>query len=594
MRRLDNFMETGNKTGVNNNTNPFENLSNFYKEFSVIDAEFYKNNIETFIKYRESIFENIMKYYDNYSMLIKEFVQLNQNTFQSACSKCHSFTTSETPSNTDIAEFKNHSSDADDSQDEFIPSIEDQSSDIAKESDDDISEDLDIFPASGHDVLNHLSQINMPFLQIQAILNLDGRLNLDKINKAIRISLDVEPVFGCEFVEGHPPYWKRLNNLDEIAFCTIEETDNPDEAIKLFIQKPLKVDSDSNITAKLIRLKEHDILVLKINNACCDGTYAKEYIQLLSNIYSSIDQKDVDFNAESRIDSMVNESALYEELGKAHPELNWNQMLDFPKTMWAFPWRNSGKDEIRYAVNRITHTSFDSIYQFAKSRGATVNDLILTSFYRAMFKLSKPIYGIPMDITSKKDLRSYINDSRSQLARNFTGGFITSIAKFSNESFEDTLSRVIRAQTDNSTQRISNSSRPAGISGAVGEEYIGKTCYSYLINYSERLAKYSEIYRSQPYYVGNICFPEFYDIGSLSSALIKFGNTIVSDAYLLPPAIRAPGFMLFSNSYNDILTLSIGYYKDSVSHKDMESILNTIEKELIRACNCEKDYYKDK
>ncbi len=582
-------MENRNKTSATDNTNPFENLSKVYKDFSIIDAEFYKNNIEAFSKYRENIFENIMKYYDNYSMLIKEFVQHNMNTFQAPCSKGASSSASEAPLNEDIAALENELSDADEAQDEYIPSIEDQSPDIDEASDDDSGENLDIFPASGHDVLNHLSQINMPFLQIQAILNLDGRLNLEQINKAIRLSVDVEPVFGCRFVEGHPPFWKRLNNLDEITFCSIEETDNPDEAVKLFIQKPLKVDSDANIKAKLFRLKDHDILALKINNTCCDGTYAKEYIHLLSNIYSCINQEDVDFNAESRIDSMVNESTLYEELGKAHPELNWNSMLDFPKTMWAFPWRNSGKDEIRYAINRITHTSLDSINQYAKSRGATLNDLILTSFYRAMFKLSKPIYGIPMDITSKTDLRSYIDDNRSQLARNFTGGFITSIAKISNEPFEDTLSRVVRAQAENPTQRISNSSGPAGISSAVGEEYLGKTCYSYLINYSERLSKYSEIYRSQPYYVGNICFPEFYNLGNLSRTLIKFGDTIVSDAYLLPPAIRAPGFMLFSNTYNDILTLSIGYYRDSVSHKDMESLLNAIEKELLRACNCEKD-----
>ena len=587
-------METGNRTSASDNTNPFENLTKVHKEFNIIDTEFYKNNIDAFSKFREDIFQNIIKYYENYSMAIKEFAHLNKDTFPNSYSKGHTSSSSETPPNENIASFEKELSDEAEAQEESIPPIENLAPDIDNSSEDNSSDNLDIFPASGHDILNHLSQYNMPFLQLQAILKLDGRLNLDKINKAIRLSVDVEPVFGCTFVESQPPFWKRLENLDEIAFCSIEETDNPDEAVKLFIQEPLKVDSDANIKAKVIRLKDYDILALKINNACCDGTYAKEYIQLLSNIYSSIDQKDVDFKAQSRIDSMINESILYEELGSAHPELKWNSMLDFPKTMWAFPWRNSGKDDIRYAINRITHASLDSIYQYGKSRGATLNDLLLTSFYRAMFKLSKPIYGIPMDITSKTDLRNYINDNRTQLARNFSGDFITSIAKISNESFEDTLSRVVKAQAENSTQLFSNSSRPVGISSAVGEEYLGKTCYSYLINYSKRLSKYSEINKSQPYYVGNICFPEFNNLGNISRALIKFGDTIVSDAYLLPPAIRAPGLMLFSNSYNDILTMSIGYYKDSISHKDIENLLTTIEKELLRACSCEKDYSNDK
>lgn len=582
-------MENKNRASAADNTNPFEILSKTYKEFSILDTEFYKNNIAAFSKFREDIFENIMKYYQNYSIAIKEFSHLNKDTFQASYSSGHTFSASEAPSNEDIALEKELSDEAE-AQEEYIPSIDNHSPDIDKASENNSSENLDGFPASGHDILNHLSQYNMPFLQLQAILKLDGRLSLDKINKAIRLSVDVEPVFGCSFVESNPPFWKRLNNLDEIAFCSIEETDNADEAVKLFIQEPLKIDSDANIKAKIIRLKEHDILALKINNVCCDGIYAKEYIQLLSNIYSCIDQEDADYKAESRIDSMVNESILYEELGSAHPEFKWNLMLEFPKTMWAFPWRSSGKDDIRYAINRITHASLDSIYQYGKSRGATLDDLILTSFYRAMFKLSKPIYGIPMDITSKTDLRSYIKDNRTHLARNFSGGFITSIAKISNESFEDTLSRVVKANAENSTQLFSNSSRLICISKAVSEEYLGKTCYSYLVNYSERLSKYSEINKSQPYYVGNICFPELYNLGDISRALIKFGDTIVSDAYLLPPAIRAPGFMLFSNSYNDILTMSIGYYKDSISHKDIENLLTTIEKELLRACACEKDH----
>lgn len=585
-------METGNRTSAADNTHPFEKLSKFYKDFSFIDTEFYKNNIDTFSKFRDEIFENIMKYYENYSMAVKEFAHLNNDTFPYSYSKGYTSSDTEAPSNEEITALEKELSD--ETQDEFIPSIDNQSPDIDKASEDNSSENLDSFPASGHDILNHISQYNMPFLQIQAILKLDGRLTLDKINKAIRLSVDVEPVFGCTFVESQPPFWKRIKNLDGIAFCSIVETDNPDEAVKLFIQEPLKIDSDANIKAKIIRLKEHDILALKINNACCDGTYAKEYIQLLSNIYSCIDQKTADYQTESRTDSMVNESILYEELSSANPELKWNSMLDFPKTMWAFPWRNSGRDDIRYAINRITHVSLDSIYQYGKSRGASLSALILTSFYRAMFKLSKPLYGIPMDITSKTDLRSYINDNRTRLARNFSGDFITSIAKISNESFEDTLSRVVKVQAENAAQLFSNSSRPVGISSAVGEEYFGKTCYSYLFNYSGRLSKYSEIYKSQPYYVGNICFPELYDLGNISTSLIKFGDTIVSDAYLLPPAIRAPGFMLFSNSYNDILTMSIGYYKDSISHKDIESLLTTIEKELLRACSCEKDYSKEK
>ena len=131
----------------------------------------------------------------------------------------------------------------------------------------------------------------MANFQIQAIMKLDGRLDFDKLSRAVRLSVDAEPVFGCRFVENDPPYWKRLDNIDKIKFCSFEETDNPDEAIQRFLESPLDMDNDPMVKVKLIRSDQYDTLCLKINHACCDGAGTKEYIQLLSEIYSCIDQE---------------------------------------------------------------------------------------------------------------------------------------------------------------------------------------------------------------------------------------------------------------------------------------------------------------
>ncbi len=653
-------MKTENKNS--SNANPFENLLKVYKEFSVLDTELCKNNIDAISKLRVDIFENILKYYENYSTAIKEYTDFIKYPFEyppsywnHSCedsfscknpfssgyqntSECQSSdtntpdeyeTTSEDespdtdkPSNTDNQNefiptseneppYTDKSSDAinpneyipastDESpdtdkpsdainQNEFVPIGENESTDTDTPSDNDNSDDIYTFPASGHDICSFLTRYDTPALQIQAILKLDGRLDLGKLNKAIRMSVDAEPVFGCRFVKSDSPHWKRIKNIDEIAFCTLEETDNPDEAVNLFIREPLDIKNNANINAKIIRFKDYDILAIKINDACCDETYAKEYIQRLSDIYSSIDQNDNDFKPQSRVDSMINEDILFKELGREYPELIWNPLLGIPKTIWEFPWKNAGRDDTRYAVNRITQCSLKTISQYGKSRGATVNDLILTAIYRAMFKISKPIHGIPMDISSKIDLRKYINDARTQSVRNFSGEFITSIARVSNEPFEDTLSRVVNVTKDstqagNPTLLMPNKSRPAGISSAIGEEYLKKTYYSYFQNYLKHAAEDSDISKKYPNYVGNICFPEFSNLGDISNSLMRFGDITVSDAYMLPPVIRAPGFLLLANSYNDILTMSVGYYKDSISHKDIEYLLTSIEKELMRVC----------
>ena len=146
----------------------------------------------------------------------------------------------------------------------------------------------DIIPADAHDMCNYVAKYHMANFQIQAIMKLDGRLDFDKLVKAVRLSIDSEPVLGCRFIKLGPPYWKPLDNIDNINLCSIEETDHPDEAIQRFLESPLDMDKDPVVKVMLIRSEDFDTLGLKINHACCDAAGAREYILLLSDIYSRI------------------------------------------------------------------------------------------------------------------------------------------------------------------------------------------------------------------------------------------------------------------------------------------------------------------
>lgn len=525
---------------------PFGNILEFYKGISVLDATFCKYNLDIFNKFCEDISQNMMNYYENYSKAIEKFADTNKSSLDSI----------------NISPAKAHKV---------------CNADTNKSSGGNNQNSIDILPASGHDICNYLTRYNMANFQIQAIIKLDGRLDFDKLKRAVRLSVDAEPVFGCRFVEDDPPYWKRLDNLDEITFCSLEETDNSDEAVMRFLQSSLNMDNDPKVKIKLIRSEQYDILGVKVNQACCDGTGAKEYIQLLSNIYSCIDQEDGTFIPEPKIGGRKDQDRLFKELGITCPELRWNPLLDIPKTMWTFPWIQRGGDSIRFAVCRLPQGSLESIYQYGKSREATVNDLILTAFYRTMFRISKPVYSVPMDISSTVDLRRYLPDHKTEAIRNLSGGFITSIARIMNESFEGTLSRVV-----NATKKIKD--RRTGVNNAMVEEYVEKTSFTYFHDYFERMSQTSEISAKFPTYIGNVCFPGLSNLGYISKSLIRFGKNVVTDAYIIPPVIRAPGFLLLASSYNGILTMSIGYYKASISQRDMEGLLNIIKNELMRGC----------
>lgn len=122
-----------------------------------------------------------------------------------------------------------------------------------------------------------------------------------------------------------------------------------------------------------------------------------------------------------------------------------------------------------------------------------------------------------------------------------------------------------------------------GLQSALGLERIEK------LKYRDTLAYYQASPEAKkatfcPLYSGDKCVPTLSNLGYLSKSLIQFGSSTVTDAYIVPPVVRAPGLLLMANSYNSVLTFAIGYYKHTVSRENIEKLLNKIRDELIEEC----------
>jgi NRPS condensation-like uncharacterized protein len=435
----------------------------------------------------------------------------------------------------------------------------------------------DILPANAHDICNYVARHRVANFQIQAVMNFDGRLDYNRLERAVRLSVDAEPVFGCRFFEGDPPYWKRLSKIDKTIFCSLEETDNPDKAVRRFVESHMDMDKDPNVKVRLIRSGLCDTMCIKVNHACCDGTGTKEYIQLLSEIYSNIDQENSTFEIKPRIGGRKDQDRLFRALGIKYPEAGFNPQEITPRTIWAFPRKKGWTNDTRYVVCRLPQGQLDVLSKYGKARGATINDLILTAYYRAMFKISQPPYGIPMDIGSTIDLRRYLPDQKATAIRNFSGGFSTRIARVWNESFEGTLSRVMHEMN-----KIKN--RRPGLQNAMGGELVERMSFSSINAHFKAQSQINEITSNYSVLPVNTFSPVLSNLGFISKTLLRFGENVATDAYVIPPFVRAPGFLLIANTYNGILTLAAGYYKAEFSRKDVERLLNKIKDELMKGC----------
>ncbi len=349
----------------------------------------------------------------------------------------------------------------------------------------------DTIPADAHDMCNYVAKYHMANFQIQAIMKLDGRLDFDMLVEAVRLSIESEPVLGCRFIKLDSPYWKPLDIID---LCSIEETDNPDKAIQRFLESPLNMDKDPVVKVRLIRSEDYDTLGLKINHACCDAAGAREFILLLSDIYSRISAGEDAFVPKPSIRSKEDHEKLLSAFSEKNSGKPWSTSKQISFPTWNFPWKNMKVGRTHFVFSRLPYGHLDVMKSYGKARDATVNDLILTAVYRAMFELSKPPYGSPMDIPVTIDLRKYLPDNKAEAIRNLSGGIVMRLARKANEPFEDTLSRVM------SLTKIMRDGHPSK-ENLLWAEKIEKMNFYQICAYFKTTSQFIDMLSLNPFYV---------------------------------------------------------------------------------------------
>lgn len=437
-----------------------------------------------------------------------------------------------------------------------------------------IPDSPDVLPANGHDIYNYVSRYGIGNFHSQAILEFDDKLDFDRLTRAVRMSVDAEPVLGCRFVEGNPPYWKRLDNLDKVKFTSLEEVSDVAPAIQSFLDRPLDMDKDPKIKINLIRSVSQDVLAIKANHACCDGTGIKEYIQLLSYLYSNIDSPSDEIISKPGRRGRKDQDRLFEVFRISDPDAFWIPGSDIYIPTWAFPWKQGTSNSTHIVMCRLPQEQLDKISSYAKARGATINDLILTAYYRAMLRMGQPVYGVPMGINVTIDLRRYLPDKKTEAIRNFSGSANTWISMVENESFGDTLSRVSYMMNE-----VKNGY--PGLQSAIGLERLEKISFKDTLAYYQATSKVGKNMPDCPAFYGNRCIPALSNLGVISKQLIKFGDANVVDYFIIPPVVSAPGLLMVACTYNDVLTLAAGYYEKTVLREDIERLLNSMKDELL-------------
>jgi len=419
-----------------------------------------------------------------------------------------------------------------------------------------------IIPVTEFDRTLYLLKYGYYNMQIQAVITFDQHLDTDVLKKAVRLSLDAEPVLRCQFIEDDKqPYWQPFENPEEIQWFEFVQNDSKQAAIEQFLKSPFYCE-EQMLSVRLIRVNDNDTLCVKICHACSDAGGLKQYLQLLSKIYSSL-LKDSRYKPEPNTKRRLDQKDYFEALGIKDPlALLDPNAQDLPAN-WAFPYYGAESKEIHISMRRFAGEYFDRIKEFGKNHAVTINTIILTAFYRSMFAMIKPPVGEEREICLTMDLRRFFKTDPSQDICNLSVTVTSKTCRVEAEAFLGTLKRVSKSIDELKHAQVE-------------------------LSHAVRIEAQAAMEYAQLHALFQAVRPQFMETGKVPPTLtnmgiinpLQFGQIPAHDAYFVTPTIYVPGFLLGVSTYNRTLTMLTSYYEPSHRTEDVEALMDFMEKEL--------------
>jgi NRPS condensation-like uncharacterized protein len=366
--------------------------------------------------------------------------------------------------------------------------------------------------------------------QLCMILGLNGKIDEAVLARAVRLTLDLEPVLGCCFVENcGKPFWSRRSDLDHFELCKVSDGGSFND----FVNEAVRADVDPLVMVRVFREDGADIVCVKVNHSACDAGGLKQYVHLLSSVYSMLvagEECSLKPNFGRR-----DQTQIFERVKPSKSALH-----GFPTPTWALP--QEPDFERLHSFRVIPKTEFVAMKNYARRRKATITDVLLTAFYRLLFDLNSIGEDKPMINQVSIDLRRYLQGGKAEAICNLSVALYMSLERKRGETFESTLQRVREA-----LNKVKEDS--PGVDSARGLEYLYGQGYNGLEKYLSGSAEMGRKF--------NVTFPLLSNFGVLPD--YQFGDLKLMKAYISSPIMYPPGLMPGFSTFNDEMTLSIGY-----------------------------------
>ncbi|MCI1779781.1 MAG: hypothetical protein LKI53_07485 [Bacteroidales bacterium] len=438
--------------------------------------------------------------------------------------------------------------------------------------------------ASSQDCFNSIARGITSDALIQYILYPDGPLDYDLLRRAVLLSVKAVPVLGCVLdTKRKVPEWKRYSRADsadcDSVFCSVVSTGDIDSATGDFLSTELDASQRPPLKVCLIvnpktpeEIDSSCVLLIKLSHAVCDGSGSKFYLKLLSEIYSRL-QADPNYEHEL-LDVARDTSAFYAAMGISNIHKYFDPAKAELVSTWGFPTGNASSSAMKSSriMMHFGKDEMQKIKELDAECGAGINSVLTAAFYDSLLKVLNPDYN-----SEGKAVREiqFMIDLRKYLTAGYTRGIynLSAISNVDLPAGESDFKKLV-SLTDAAINDVVSSGN--FIHGTLACDMAMDSGFPVISDFFKK--DWNDILESGK------CTPMISNLGVISKDKLYFGKIPIENIYLVPPAFRFPAFMLGISTYNDVLTLSAGYYGAEREREIIKNLMEEMRRKVLDLC----------
>jgi len=385
--------------------------------------------------------------------------------------------------------------------------------------------------------------------QIRCVIQFKSQLDIDCIRLAIIQSFRLIPILGSKYVETNKKaYWETLSydNVDNKFFYFYDNFE-AEKKISEFLSKKPNEYIGPQLIASVIREQNKDTFCLVINHMAFDGSGFKQYLYLISYLYTKL-VEDINYQhnelpkTKRQLLEIFKHIKLFDKL-----KLIFGKVKEYKNNITVF---NSNYTDVYPTINtfKIDNNTFTSIKNYCKKNKITINDLILALYFKTLFVVCNSKEDDSIIIANMVDLRRYDKESKMSDFCNLSS--MVKITAQNNKMDFDSFVKEINKKT--SEQK----SNYPGLSKLEALIFLSK-----ILSYKQLSGLLKKTIDDSKISVTNL--------GIIEKDKLNFSDIPISNAYITTSLKNRPFFQLTFSTFNDTITFSIsGYY----SQKDKETI----------------------